>query len=105
MIYTNAEVLAVGTGYVTVYNSDVGNNIAVYLPSVISRYPVVGDHIIYDKDDVDDDNGMFINYQSTTPTEFSTHQHQLLSDSVIADMALGANQKAEIKQKTTGGVQ
>ena len=104
MIYFNAEILATGTGYVTVYNSDVGNNIAVYLPSVISRYPVVGDHIIYNKDNVDDNRGIFINYQSTTPTEFSMHQHQLLSDAVIADMALDSSQKAYIKQKTTGGV-
>lgn len=102
MIYFNAEILATGAGYVTVYNSDVGNNIAVYLPNVISRYPVVGDHIIYNKDD--DNSGIFINYQSTTPTEFSMHQHQLLSDAVIADMALDLSQKADIKQKTTGGV-
>lgn len=105
MIYLNAKILATGTGYVTVYNSDVGGNIAVYLPSVISRYPVVGDYIIYDKDDVDDNSGIFINYQGTIPTEFSTHQHQLLSDAVIADMALDSSQKADIKQKTTGGVQ
>lgn len=104
MIYFNAEILATGTGYVTVYNSDVGNNITVYLPSVISRYPVVGDHIVYDKDDANDNRGIFINYQRTTPTEFSTHQHQLLSDAVIADMALDSSQKADIKQKTTGGV-
>ena len=104
MIYLNAEILAVGTENVTVHNSDLGSNIKVYLPSVISRLPAVGDHIIYDKDDVDGLYGVFVNYQNETPITFTVHQHQLLSDDVIANMALDASQKADIKQKTTGGV-
>lgn len=104
MLYFNAEILTVSESYVTVYNPDISSNIKVYLPSVVSRLPVVGDHIIYDKDDVDGLNGSFVNYQGETPITFAVHQHQLLSDDVIANMALNASQKADIKQKTTGGV-
>lgn len=104
MLYLNAEILNVSADRVTVYNPDLSSNINVYLPSVISRLPVVGDHIIYDKDDVDGFYGVFVNYQGETPTTFTVHQHQLLSDEVIANMALDASQKADIKQKTTGGV-
>lgn len=105
MIYFNAEILDTGTGYVIVYNPDVDDNIVVYLPNVISRYPVVGDHIIYyNIYDFDGSDGIFINYQDTSPTDFSAHQHQLLSDATIADMSLNPSQKADIKQKTTGGV-
>lgn len=104
MLYLNAEILNVSADRVTVYNPDLSGNINVYLPSVISRLPVVGDHIIYDKDDVDGLYGVFVNYQGETPTTFTAHQHQLLSDEVIANMALDASQKADIKQKTTGGV-
>ena len=104
MIYLNAEILSVSADRVTVYNPDLSSNIHVYLPSVISRLPVVGDHIVYDKDDVDGLYGVFVNYQGETPATFTVHQHQLLSDEVIANMALDASQKADIKQKTTGGV-
>ena len=104
MIYLNAEILAVGVENVTVHNPDLGSNIKVYLPSVISRLPVVGDHIIYDKDDVDGLYGVFVNYQNEIPITFTVHQHQLLSDDVIDNMALATSQKVDIKQKTTGGV-
>lgn len=104
MLYLNAEILTVSEDHVTVHNADLNSNIKVYLPSVISRLPVVGDHIMYDKDDVDGLYGSFVNYQGETPITFTAHQHQLLSDDVIANMALDASQKADIKQKTTGGV-
>lgn len=104
MLYLNAEILAVSADKVTVHNPDLNSNINVYLPSVISRLPVVGDHIIYDKDDVDGLYGVFVNYQGETPITFTAHQHQLLSDDVIANMALDASQKADIRQKTTGGI-
>lgn len=104
MLYLNAEILTVSEDYVTVYNADLNSNIKVYLPSVISRLPVVGDHIMYDKDDVDGLYGSFVNYQGEIPITFTAHQHQLLSDDVIANMALDASQKADIKQKTTGGI-
>ena len=107
MIYIDAEVLNVNTDWVTVNNPDAGQ-IMVYLPSVISRMPVVGDHINYDKDDVDRSRGMFIGYYNTAPVvpsnSMADHQHQLLSDEVIADMVLSAAQKLELKSKLTGGV-
>ena len=106
MIYTNAEILAVSTNYVTVYNSNIGQNISVYLPCVISKLPVVGDHIVYDKDDVDYSNGMFVCYYNESPIvpTSGNHIHQLLSDDIVNNMALNASQKAEMKAKRTGGV-
>ena len=106
MIYTNAEILSVSTSYVTVYNADAGQNISVYLPSVISRLPAVGNHIVYDKDDVDDSSGLFICYYNESPVVPSSgnHVHQLLSDSIVDGMALDSTQKADMKTKRTGGV-
>lgn len=106
MIYTNVEILAVSTNYVTVYDPDAGQNINVYLPCVISRLPVIGDHIVYDKDDVDYSNGMFVCYYNEAPVvpTGDNHIHQLLSDDIVDNMALSASQKAEMKLKRTGGV-
>lgn len=105
MIYTNVEILTVNTNYVTVHSPDSGQNINVYLPCVVSRLPVVGDHIVYDKD-VDDSNGMFVCYYNEVPIvpTGGNHVHQLLSDDIVDNMALSASQKAEMKAKRTGGI-
>ena len=108
MIYINGEVLSVGLDFVTVNNVSAGQ-ISVYLPSVISRMPVVGDHINYDKDDVDNTRGMFVGFYNTAPVvsgggSLEDHQHQLLSDDVLDDMNLSAEQKLMLKSKLTGGV-
>lgn len=105
MIYTNVEILTVSTNYVTVNNAEVGQEIHVYLPSVISRLPVVGDHIIYSMASTDS-NGMFVCYYNDAPIIPTTdnHIHQLLSDDIVDNMVLSASQKAEMKLKRTGGV-
>lgn len=107
MIYTDAEILDVSTDYVIVYNDNVGQNIFVYLPCVISRLPVIGDRIVYDKDDVDYSNGMFVCYYNEPPVlpTSGNHVHQLLSDDIVNNMALNASQKAEMRLKRTGGVE
>ena len=97
-----ANVTEVFTTTVSVYEADNDLNVLVYLPSVISRLPVVGDRIVYDRDDVDESYGTFVNYYDENPVVFSTHKHQLLSDAVIANMALDQEQKDEIRSKTTG---
>lgn len=109
MIYIDGEVISVNTDWVTVNNPSAGE-IMVYLPSVISRMPIVGDHINYDKDDVDRSRGMFIGYYNTAPVvpsgggSLENHQHQLLSDDMLDDMNLSAEQKLLLKSKLTGGV-
>ena len=105
MIYTNVEILAVSTNYVTVNNTALGHNINVYLPCVISRLPIVGDHIVYSVDNTDS-NGIFVCYYNEAPIIPTTnnHIHQLLSDDIVNNMALSASQKAEMKLKRTGGV-
>ena len=97
-----ANVTEVFTTTVSVNDTVSNLNILVYLPSVISRLPVVGDRIVYDRDGVNESYGMFVNYYDENPVVFSTHKHQLLSDAVIANMALDAEQKNEIRSKTTG---
>lgn len=106
MIYIDAEIVAINTNYVVVYNSDSGAHIHVYLPCVISKLPVIGDHIVYDKDDVDDVNGTFVCYYNKPPVvpASGNHIHQLLSDEIVNNMALNTSQKVEMRLKRTGGV-
>lgn len=106
MIYIDAEIVTVNTNYVVVYNPDSAAHINVYLPCVMSRLPVVGDRIVYDKDDVDPTNGTFVCYYSEPPVVSTSgnHIHQLLSDDIVNNMALDAAQKADMRLKRTGGV-
>lgn len=103
MIYTNAEIISVNENFVVVQDS--GQEITVFLPSVISRFPVVGDRIVYSKDDVDS-NGLFVCYhnEQSVISVSGEHIHQLLSDDIVDNMALSASQKADMKTKRTGGV-
>lgn len=103
MIFTNVEVISVNATSVIVQNF--GQEITVFLPSVISRLPVVGDRIVFSKDDVDS-NGFFICYHGEPPvvSVSGEHVHQLLSDEIVDNMALSASQKAEMRTKRTGGV-
>lgn len=104
MLYINKQITAVGTNSVSVYNDDVSATISVWLPSVISRRPVVGDRIVYIKDDIDHTNGLFISFYNESPDVFSTHVHQMLAQSTINTMALSSSQKAALAAKTTGNV-
>lgn len=106
MIYIDAEILDVSANYVVVYNPDIGDNMNVYLPCVISRLPAVGDHIVYDKDDVDPSNGMFVCYYNEPPivSTAGNHIHQLLADEIVDSMALDVSQKEDMRLKRTGGV-
>lgn len=103
MIYTNVSVISVNTNSVSVQIS--GQEITVFLPSVISRIPVVGDKIVFYKDNVDS-NGFFICYHNEIPVVSASgeHVHQLLADSIVDNMALSSSQKEDMRTKRTGGV-
>ena len=103
MIYTNVSVVSVNTNNVLVQLS--GQEITVFLPSVISRIPVIGDKIVLSKDDVDS-KGLFVcfNDEQTVVSASGEHVHQLLADEIVDNMALSDSQKEEMRTKRTGGV-
>lgn len=103
MIYTNVSVISVNTNSVSVQIS--GQEITVFLPSVISKIPVVGDKIVFSKDNVDS-NGFFICYHNEIPVVSASgeHVHQLLADSIVDSMALSDSLKEDMRTKRTGGV-
>lgn len=107
MVVTSAEVLLVDANYVTVYNSNKSANIKVWLPSVISRVPVIGDYIVYDIDDVDYNNGSFIAFYGEAPIKgVAQHTHQMMSNSTVDGMqGIDATTKDSLKALSTGGVQ
>ena len=72
MIQSNIAVDAVYYNYVEVFDPTLQETVKVYLPSVISRRPVVGDTIIYEIDDVEDDEGSFVNYYNSSPIPSTT---------------------------------
>lgn len=103
MIYTNVSVVSVNTNHVLVQLS--GQEITVYLPSVISRLPIVGDSIVFSKDN-NDSNGLFICYheEPSIVSASGEHVHQLLADEIVDNMVLIDSQKEEMRTKRTGGV-
>ena len=103
MIYTNASVVSVNTNSVLVQGS--GQEITVFLPSVMSRLPVVGDKIVFSKDDVDS-NGFFVCFHGEMPVVSASgeHVHQLLADEIVDNMVLSDSQKEDIRTKRTGGI-
>ena len=103
MIYTNVSVISVNTNHVLVKVS--GQDITVFLPSVMSRIPVVGDKIVFYKDNVDS-NGFFICYHNEIPVVSASgeHVHQLLADEIIDNMVLTDSLKEDMRTKRTGGV-
>ena len=103
MIYTNVSVISVNTNNVLVQLS--GQEITVFLPSVISKIPVIGDKIVFSKDNVDS-NGFFVCYHNEIPVVSASgeHVHQLLADSIVDSMALSDSLKEEMRTKRTGGI-
>ena len=103
MIYTNVSVVSVNTNSVLVQNS--GQEITVFLPSVISRIPVVGDKIVFSKDAAEA-VGFFICYHNEIPVVSASgeHVHQLLADEIIDNMVLTDSLKDEMRTKLTGGI-
>ena len=103
MIYTNVSVISVNTNNVLVQLS--GQEITVFLPSVVSRIPVVGDRIVFSKDAAET-IGSFVCYHNEIPVVSASgeHVHQLLADSIVDSMALSNSLKEEMRTKRTGGV-
>ena len=103
MIYTNVSVVSVNTNSVLVKVS--GQEITVFLPSVISRIPVVGDRIVFSKDAAET-VGSFVCFheESTVVPASGEHVHQLLADSIVDNMALSTIQKEDMRTKRTGGI-
>lgn len=90
-VYTH-EVSEVFDFYVIVYNDAIGGNLQVYLPDIMSRKPVIGDSIVYLKDDVDSQYGSFIRFASggTTIVPTNDHKHTMMTVETannIADQA------------------
>lgn len=104
MIYTDCTVLHVTSQYAYVLNNDTDAEIFAWFPSVLKRFPIEGERVIIDKDDVDAENASFVNIYSEAPLIIDDHKHQLLSDEVLKDIALDDSQKQQLKNKTTGGV-
>lgn len=107
MVVTSAQILFVDANYVTVFNQNKNRNVKVWLPSVISRLPQVDDYIVYDIDDVDNENGSFIAYYGETPIKAASfaHTHQMMSDTTINGMSgLDASTKENLRHLETGGV-
>lgn len=108
MIY-DATILSLGTplNRVTAEIDDTGGIVTVWLPSVISRLPVVDDYIVIQLDDAElNDYAEFVCYSneaSVVPIG-SQHTHQMLSDETIDSMELPSAEKDMLRTKSTGGV-
>lgn len=103
MIYTNVSVVSVNTNHVLVQVS--GQEITVFLPSVISRIPVIGDKIVFSKDAAETVGSFVCFYDESTVVPASgEHVHQLLADSIVETMALSDSLKEEMRTKRTGGI-
>lgn len=105
MIY-DATILSLGTplNRVTAEIDDTGSIITVWLPSVISRLPVVDDHIMIQQDDAElNDYAEFVCYSTEASVDFIMHKHKLFSDQTVENMA-DESAKGTLAKQLTGGV-
>ena len=103
MIYTNVSVISVNTNSVSVQIS--GQEITVFLPSVISKIPVIGDRIVFSKDAAETVGSFVCFYEGAAVVPASgEHVHQLLADSIVDSMALSDPLKEDMRTKRTGGI-
>lgn len=90
-IYTNS-VTDVFDFYVIVHNDAISGNLQVYLPDIMIRKPVIGDSIVYIKDDVDNQYGSFIRFASggTTVVPTNEHKHTMMTAETANNIAYRA---------------